>query len=115
MARSLSVTTIALAVVALTSSMFAAVAAGTSPPFVQLETSVAQPGDTVRFSGQGPALDAETCIVRFNGMKIDAECLWYESGAISGTFVVPADAETGTTAVVSVCWPDCVKLQRARL
>jgi hypothetical protein len=141
MARSLSVTTIALAVVALTSSMFAAVAAGTSPPFVQLETFVAQPGDTVQFSGQGPVRSAETsptsirlassvahpsdviwfagqepapnaktCIVSFNGIKIDtesAECLWYESGAISGTFVVPADAETGTTAAVSVCWPDC--------
>lgn len=107
MARSLSVTTVVLAVLALTSSMLAAAAAGTSPPFIQLEPSVAQPGETVRVSGRGPALDAETCIVRFNGMKIDADCLWGESGTISGAFVVPADTETGTTAAVWVCWPDC--------
>lgn len=109
MAWSRLVAAVALAIAAWGSAIGTALAEGTWPASVQLATSAALPGDAVSFSGQGPAaVGSGTCLVVFNGaVRSGADCVWDKGGAISGVFDVPADALTGTTAAVSVCWPGC--------
>jgi len=74
---------------------------------VNLMPSSATPGGTISFSGQAVADGSGTCVVRFDRVLLNAECVWDVAGRISGVFEIPADAAIGTSAAVSVCSPDC--------
>jgi PASTA domain len=86
-----------------------ALAEGTWPASVKLATSVAPPGATVSFSGQGPAgVGSGPCFIEFDKVVLPtADCSWDQTGAITGAFAVPSDTAIGTVATVSVCWPGC--------
>ena len=87
---------------------------GTWPASFTMTPTEASPSEEVSFVGQvsfsskGPEkIDSGTCLVLFDHSQVEgAPCVWKKSGAFSGSFRVPSDADTGGSSV-SVCWPDC--------
>lgn len=80
---------------------------GTWSVQIDLSQTAAFPGDSVSFTGNGPSAVGEgACVAQFAGLPAEADCTFDLNGAISGSVIVPADAEPGS-GVVSICWPQC--------